>query len=89
MVLQMHIGDTYRHCTGVGQLARTTSGPTAKAVGVAYEVKTWSRNTPEQRGMDLHNNNVGASIGRDASSFEELEQGCRSALDNGELVAIR
>ena len=82
-------GDAIRHCywCALNQMAAGLNSPFAKEIGDAHEDE--STNDPNAKAMDLHNNNVGYSLGNQAIingwSEEELLNNVINAANNGKL----
>ncbi len=82
--------DALRHLIGSALFARAYGAFAAWAAGVVLEWGSWAvgHNTAAQRDMDLHNNAVGRTIAREASSEEDVVRRARRALDDGSATWI-
>jgi hypothetical protein len=76
--------DAFRHCFWSSLLARDIGFDNALTFTTAHE--SHSSNPPNERSMDLHNNSIGLSLGRQGGSDAELSQRCFDALQGGRLV---
>lgn len=72
--------DAARHALVSGDIARRTN-PTIAKIGMGlYELITGNPFDKDAK-MDFHNNAVGAELGKDAKSYEELKQKVKLAVD--------
>lgn len=72
--------DAARHALVSGDIARRTN-PTVAKIGMGlYELITGNPFDKDAK-MDFHNNAVGAELGKDAKSYEELKQKVKLAVD--------
>lgn len=82
--------DAARHLLGAAWLAQHLGERPARWVGGAYE---WinSDGTPEERAMDLRNNELGAALGArlDHRDRAALEDAVRRAIESREAVVLR
>jgi hypothetical protein len=63
--------DAYRHIVGIAELTRREGARKANAIGTFNEITTLFSDASQ---MDLHNNDIGRRIGKDATSSEEIER---------------
>lgn len=77
--------DAFRHCYWSALLARDIGADNAKSFTDAHEA--YGDNPPGEKAMDLHNNGVGISIGRDnpGASDTALIGACINAMNEGRL----
>ena len=86
-------GDAIRHCywCALNQVTAGYNSSLAKEFGDAHE--NTSTNDINEKAMDLHNNNVGYSLGNQAIvngwSEEELLKQVINAADNGKLYMLK
>ena len=86
-------GDAIRHCywCALNQVSAGYNSSLAKEFGDAHENK--ADNNINEKAMDLHNNNVGYSLGNQAIvngwSEEELLNQAINAANNGKLYMLK
>jgi hypothetical protein len=81
--------DAFRHCFWSAILARDIGYMNALWFTTAHE--SGPGNPPDEKAMDLHNNGVGAKIGRwwfFPDSNATLSDKCNQALEDGKLTVL-
>ncbi len=78
--------DAFRHCFWSAVLAREIGYAGALQFTTAHESSPL--NPKDEKEMDLHNNEVGLSIGRTGGSDQALSQRCMAALIAGQLKVL-
>ena len=76
--------DAYRHMLLAAELTRV-HGEVRARVMLAYHEEVSGRvhgQSPEQRAMDYHNNEIGIGIGRNSRSWQDVVNASRRAIDN-------
>lgn len=79
--------DAFRHCYWAALLAREIGYSDALRFTMAHESSPI--NPKDEKEMDIHNNQVGLSIGRTGGSDLMLSQRCTTALSGGQLKVLR
>lgn len=79
--------DAFRHCLWSAQLARDIGIVNARIYTTAHESSP--RNSPKERAMDLHNNQVGLHIGATKQTNEAFSRRCMAALKTGQLKTLQ
>ncbi len=74
-------GDAYRHALASGFVARTLSPRAVELAGAVME------GDDEASLMDRHNNAIGAAIGADAASLDQMQQRVLAAVRTGRVNA--
>ena len=78
--------DAFRHCFWSAILTREIGYSGAFRFTTAHELS--ALNPKDEKEMDLHNNGVGLSIGRDGGSDQNISLRCLGALKSGKLIIL-
>ncbi|NOX44080.1 MAG: hypothetical protein GXP19_10155 [Gammaproteobacteria bacterium] len=78
--------DAFHHCFWSAILAQELGYHNALQFTNAHESDP--RNPSEEKAMDLHNNSIGLSIGRNGGNNNYLSGRCMATLLNGQLKVI-
>jgi hypothetical protein len=76
--------DAYRHTLASATVAYTTS---PRLVALVTRVMEDDGRGSDMRAMDAHNNRIGARIGADARSWDEMQRRVRDAIATGRAQA--
>uniref|UniRef100_U9TI04 DUF6973 domain-containing protein n=1 Tax=Rhizophagus irregularis (strain DAOM 181602 / DAOM 197198 / MUCL 43194) TaxID=747089 RepID=U9TI04_RHIID len=81
-------GDAYRHCYWSGLLTFEFGVSGAKGFGDRHEESP--DNPPEEKAMDLNNNNVGRTVASQIKNGDKnaLSAACKQALTDGRLKTL-
>jgi hypothetical protein len=76
--------DAYRHTLASATVAYTSS---PRFVALVTRVMEDDGHGSDMRAMDAHNNRIGAQIGADARSWDEMQRRVRAAIATGRAQA--
>ena len=76
--------DAFRHCFWSALLSRDIGYNDAMRFTTLHEMRPG--NPIAEKTMDLHNNKVGAEIGRNGGTDARLSTDCMTALNSGRLI---
>lgn len=88
-------GDAFKHCYWQAEMTLFIGKFLANKIGIYWEDQN-KQNTPQERKMDLHNNEVGQDIGKQVKNFyffwflkkwdDLIAERVMRAMNTGELI---